>query len=130
MKINLSIIRIISICILFGSSSFAEVWMPPTDACQLAGCLGCKNIKKNIIQAANDIDDEHKKLEKEVKKKYEKDITGDEKVLDIIDQIQNDMAKVMVHIVALEEQANVDDKKLLFLLKKSQDLSTLSKVVD
>jgi hypothetical protein len=86
-------------------------------------CPGCNSFyNSKIVVAANEINKRHAKLEKKVAKKYNSDIIP---LLKTITKIQKEMAHVVVHIAELERQANVDDKKLLFLLRQDKELNTL-----
>jgi len=120
MRINLNIIKIIFLHTLMMSTIYSYTWVD--DICELAGCGGCTSFKQSIQEAAKEIDKTHKELERDVKNKYNEDIIT---LLKEIDALQNDMAHISVHMAAMEKEANMDDKKLLFLLKKGVKINTL-----
>jgi len=120
MKINLNIIKIIMIISMFITTMHAYTWVG--DICEAAGCPGCESIKSKIINAADEIDKRHKKLERNVKKEYKKKVIPK---LQMITKIQHKITHSVAHISALEQEANLDDKKLLFMLKQNQRLNTI-----
>jgi len=122
MKINLNIIKIILTSLLLSTSIVYASYTWMADVCQVAGCEGCAEIKQTIIDAASEIDKRHKKLEKNVKKEYKKKVLPK---LKKITKIQHKMTHSVAHIAVLEQEANLDDKKLLFLLKQNQRFNTI-----
>jgi len=133
MRIDLNIIKIILISLLLVSNVSAS-WYT---LCQFFNCKGCEDIEQDIKDAAQEIDDEEEEgLEKDVKKKYE------EKIIIILNnppkknqkipleekgitQIQQGITKSVARIAAMEYQANIDAKELIFLLKQNKDLYTM-----
>ena len=122
MKINLNIIKVFLTCFLLGNGvSVTHLW--GIDLCMAGGCLGCSPILTNIVTTADDIDDEHDDLEDDISEKYKDDILEDNIIK--IDKIQVGITKSVARINAMEHEANVDSKKLIFLLRKNKDLYTL-----
>ena len=116
MKINLNIIKILILAVGIVTNGYAWIDYCPT-------CTGCQNIKDDIKDAAKDIDDAHEEMEKAIKKKYQKDILDDN--IAIIDTIQEGITKSVARITAMEHQANIDSKELIFVLKQNKKLYTL-----
>lgn len=122
MKINLNIIKILIFSLFFGITTIqAYTWI--TDQCQPFGCDGCKDIKTDIENAAEAIDERHELLEETISKKYRKVILKAN--IEKIDKIQTGITKSVARIRAMEHQANIDSKNLIFLLRKNKDLYTL-----
>ena len=122
MKINLNIIKVFLTCFLLGNGvSVTHLW--GVDLCIAGGCLGCKPILPNIKKTAKNINDEHKELERDISKKYRDEILDDN--IKKIHKIQVGITKSVARINAMEHEANVDSKKLIFLLRKNKDLYTL-----
>lgn len=124
MKINLNIIKVLFVSFLVTSGLRADyTWI--TDPCILVGCDGCDEIKDDIIEAADTIDeDSHRdELEKPISEKYNDEILDDN--IKKIHKIQVGITKSVARINAMEHEANMDSKKLIFLLRKNKDLYTL-----
>ena len=121
MKINLNIIKTLLLFPLVSGLRADYTWI--TDPCMLANCKGCSDIKDDIIDAADSIDERHEELEEGIAEKYKKDILKAN--LKKIDTIQVGITKSVARIRAMEHEANVDSKKLIFLLRKNKELYTL-----
>ena len=123
MKINLNIIKILVIFSLVISGLNAKyTWI--LDICNLAGCPGCTaTLRPKVKSASKSIDKKHKKLEKNIAKKYKKDILNAN--IKKIHKIQVGITKSVARINAMEQKANMDSKKLIFLLRKNKDLYSL-----
>jgi len=121
MKLNLNIIKFILLVTFLTENIFAvPTW---TDECIIGGCSGCKSIETQIKMSANNIDKRHVTLEKKIAKKYKKDIL--EANIYKINKLQKGLTKSIARINAMEYQANIDSKKLIFLLKKNKELYTV-----
>ena len=119
MKINLNIIKVFLFFLVVTSAP--AVWLP--DRCQAVDCAGCKEIKDDIEDAAENIYDKYIDLEDNIAEKYEKYILNAN--IKKIDKIQVGITKSVARINAMEHEANMDSKKLIFLLRKNKDLYTL-----
>ena len=122
MKINSNIIKIFIVSLFVGNTTTqAYTWV--TDMCQPFGCKGCRDIKDDIENAAQEIDDRFEELEQKIAKAYKKQILKPN--LKKIKIIQMGITKSVARIRAMEHEANMDSKHLIFLLRKNKELYTL-----
>ena len=122
MKINLNIIKILFLVFFMGNRLHAlDTWI--TDICQKNGCKGCATLILPIKTAAIAIDQRHARLETEIATKYEEEIINAN--IKKIHTIQNGITKSVARIKALEHEANIDSKHLIFLLRKNKELYTI-----
>jgi len=122
MKINSNIIKIFIVSLFVGNTTTqAYTWV--TDMCQPFGCKGCSDIKDDIENAAQEIDDRFEDLEQKIAKAYKKQILKPN--LKKIKIIQMGITKSVARIRAMEHEANMDSKHLIFLLRKNKELYTL-----
>ena len=119
MKINLNIIKVFSFFLIVTSAP--AVWL--IDKCQIVYCAGCRDIKSDIEDAAEAIDDRHELLEENIAEKYQNDIIDAN--IKKIHKIQVGITKSVARINAMEHEANIDSEKLIFLLRKNKDLYSL-----
>jgi len=129
MKTNSSTIKVFvvlsmfSIKILYGEYSWTQ------DVCMDVGCKGCGtkmekgSVREKVETAADKIDERHGRLEQEIAKKYNDEIL--EANINVITKIQNGITKSVARIKAMEHQANIDSKHLIFLLRKNKELYTV-----
>ena len=120
MKINSNIIKILFL-VSFTGDKLHAIWL--LDSCQASGCEGCSNIKQAIEDAADKIDEEHGDLEDDIKDEYIKKILKPN--IHKIHIIQNGITRSVARIRAMEHEANIDSKHLIFSLRKKKELSTL-----
>jgi len=120
MKINSNIIKILFLVFFMGDR--LQAWSA-LDDCQEVGCLGCTFLKPLIKRAAKVIDKRHAKLEERIAKQYEDEIINAN--IKKIHTIQNGITKSVARIKALEHEANMDSKHLIFLLRKNKELYTI-----
>jgi len=126
MKINLNIIKIFIVSLFLSTSTLhAYTWI--ADVCVGVGCKGCgtgdSGVKGKVEKAAEAIDTRHARLETEIAKKYEDEIINAN--IKKIHTIQNGITKSVARIKALEHEANMDSKHLIFLLRKNKELYTI-----
>lgn len=112
MSLNLNIISL--------TVSIVALWTMSIQS-SFGYCSGCSNFYSKLPLAAKEINDRHAQLEIYVKQYYENEILPR---LEEIDQLQKKITQTSVHLFALEKEANTDDKKLLFLLKKAMKSAT------
>lgn len=85
-------------------------------------CGGCApDVWPKVTEAAIEINQRHAELENAAKDKYEEKILPR---LEQIDCLQDQIVQVSVHMAALEKEANLDEKKLLHILRKNVDHRT------
>ena len=123
MKINLNIIKIWIVTFLVISGLPKIAYSFSWQGTCLYPCTGCLTIALRINNVANNIDNEHDDLEDAIAEKYKKDILKAN--IKLIDEIQVGITKSVARINAMEHEANIDSKKLIFLLRKNKDLYTL-----
>jgi len=120
MKINLNIIKIVLFLSFFKSVLYAGAY---TDKCVRAGCGGCKLLLPLVKITAKKIDKKHLMLEKNIKSFYKDKILKPN--LKEINKIQEGITKSIARINTMEHEANIDSKKLIWLLKKNKEFYTL-----
>ena len=127
MKINSNIIKIFIVSFFLGTTTTqAYTWV--VDMCQPFGCKGCgygtnNDVRKKVEDAAEDIDDWFEDLEEHIADVYKKQILKPN--LKKIKIIQMGITKSVARIRAMEHEANIDSKHLIFVLRKNKELYTL-----
>ena len=107
---NLNIIKIVFLFFLFTCQVVPKI------------CPECKPVFPTVNGANQIIDLRHKALEERIKQYYDANINL---LLETIDTMQKEIAQNVVHITTLETEANIDEKKLLFLLQQNSQLNSI-----
>lgn len=121
MKQDLSIIKILLACILI-----SNITLHACDGCD--STLFGTSVNDSYDDSATAITDRFDELGDNIEEYYNDNIKP---LINVINKIQSDTTKMVVHIKALEEDANLDERKLLFLMGNilnAKQLSILKKV--